>query len=157
MAQSLSVKDAWNAVALEERLELLARARGDGIVAGLVVALLIGAVAYGFDQVWLLAGSVAGAMLAMPIFASYSWRKNKPAVILSYLAVRAVARRYAYGYKVGDFSVIVIFRGTMRTIFASEADEALMRQRESVDFDTDTNPEKKVWICLIRGAIVCLS
>ncbi len=154
---SLSVKDAWNAVALEERLEMLARSRADGIIAGAVVALLIGAIAYGFDQVWLLAGSLAGALLAMPICASYSWRKNKPAVILSYLAVRSVARRYAYGYKVGDFSVILIFRGTMRQLFASDADEAMARQRESVDFDSNLNPDKKVWVCLMRGGLVCLS
>lgn len=156
-ATTLSVENAWNAVALEERIELISRAQAEGIVAAITYLLFIGAVAYGFDKIWVLAGGSVGTLLVIPLFASYSWRRTKPALILSYLAVRSVARRYAYGFNITDFDIVLIFRGRMEERFSSEEDEVIMRQRDDVDIDSPYEREKEVWICLMRGAIVILS
>jgi len=157
MSQALGIKEAWNAVALEERFEMIARSKAEGIVASGAFAFVMGSVAYGFDEIWLLVVAAAGAVLVMPLFASYSWRKNKPATIMAYLAVRSVARRYAYGYKISDFGVVLIFKGELEELYASEADEQLAAQKETVDFDSTRQRRKNVWLCLLRGGLVALS
>lgn len=156
-AGALSIKDAWNAVAVEERLELLARAKAEGIMAAFCCVLLMGSIAYGFDKIWVLAGGAVASLLVIPLFSSYSWRRNKPALILSYLAVRSVARRYAYGHRMADLDVILIFRGQMEQLFNSEEERQLAKQQETVDFDTHIERQKDVWICLMRGAVAVLS
>lgn len=155
---ALSIDDAWNAVALEERLELLSRSHADGILAGVACFALLGSIAYGFDEIYILAGGFIAAFFIVPLFMSYSWRRGKPALILAYLAVRTVARRYAYGYNMTDLDIILIYRGTMKEIYQNREEEEMIRQRQSVDFDSAGDGEtKSVWICLLRGAIVLLS
>lgn len=156
-AGAISVKDAWNAVALEERLELIARAKAAGIMAALLFMLMMGGIAYGFDQLWILALSCGGAVFVMQIFGSSSWRKNKPQAILSYLAARSVARRYAYGSNINDLNVVLIFKGFMHYQFQSAADEAMAHEHEAVELGSTFEKEKMVWIVLLRGAIVAMS
>ncbi|MFN8388663.1 MAG: hypothetical protein U0136_00060 [Bdellovibrionota bacterium] len=154
---ALSVDHAWNAVALEERLELLSRAHAHGILAGVASILLLGTIAYGFDEIYILAGGFLAAFFMVPMFMSYSWRRGKPAMILAYLAVRTVARRYAYGYNLSDLDIVLIYRGTMTEIYHDREEEELIRQRQQVDFTSTVESEKAVWICLLRGAVVILS
>lgn len=156
---ALRIDDAWNAVALEERLELLSRAHANGVAAGIATILLLGTIGYGFDQIYLLLVGIAVAFFSVPMFMSYSWRRAKPAVILAYLAVRTVARRYAYGYNLTDLDIILIYRGNMREVFDNRETEEMVKRQQEVSFDS-TNPDdmsKSVWICLLRGAVVLLS
>lgn len=155
---AFSVDDAWNTVALEERLDLLSRAHAHGIMAGLASFALLGTIAYGFDQIYVLAGGFVAAFFMVPMFTSYSWRRGKPALILAYLAARTVSRRYAYGHNLSDLDIVLIYRGVMREIFSDRVAEEMTRQRQDVDFDAPENiGYKNVWICLLRGAIVILS
>lgn len=156
---ALSVDDAWNSVALEERLELISRAQANGIFAAFITVLIVGTIAYGFDQIWLLAGGVAISPFVFSLFSSYSWRRGKPALILAYLAVRTVARRYAYGYNLNEIDIVLIYRGKMRELFSSKEEEEINKQRISVDFDGGAKLEsdKEVWVCLLRGGIILLS
>jgi hypothetical protein len=155
---ALSVDDAWNAVALEERLELLSRTHAHGILAGVACFLLLGTVAYGFDEIYLLFGGFIAAFFVVPMFMSYSWRRGKPALILAYLAVRTVSRRYAYGYNLSDLDIVLIYRGRMREIYRDREQEEMIRQRQEVDFTSaPDDDEKQVWITLLRGAVVLLS
>ncbi len=155
---AFSIDDAWNTVALEERLDLLSRAHAHGIMAGLASFFLLGSIAYGFDQIYILLGGFLAAFFLVPMFTSYSWRRGKPALILAYLAARTVSRRYAYGHNLSDLDIVLIYRGVMREIFANREDEELTRQRQSVDFDSaGADDDKPVWICLLRGAVVILS
>ncbi len=157
MAGSLSVNDAWHSVSLEERLELIARSQAYGIAAAMLSMLLMGTIAYGFDQIWLLAGGAALSVLVIPFFSDYSWRQDKPKLILNYLAVRSVARRYAYGYEIPDINIVLIFRGKMKHLFANKEEEELFKQSQEVDFYTNNSREKDVWICLLQSGIVILS
>lgn len=159
MARSglVSVDHAWQSVSLEERLELISRAHANGIVAMVCCVLLMGGIAYGFDEIWILAAGVAGSLFVFPLFSSYSWRREKPALILAYLAVRTVARRYAYGYDMPDIDIIFIYRARMKEVFSSKEEELFARQRERLDYDSVTTEHKDVWVVLLRGGIVILS
>lgn len=154
---TFSVDDAWSSVALEERLDLLARVQADGILAGFIALLIVGSIAYGFDEILLLALGSVSLFFIVPMVMSYSWRRDKPAVILAYLAVRAVARRYAFAYRVVDLDTVLIFRANMQEVFASKEEEETFLLRQEADFDTAFNLEKPVWLCLLRGAVVVLS
>lgn len=154
---TLSVDEAWNAVALEERLELVARAKGEGISAAVVFLLLIGSVAYGFDKIWLLAAGAGFSIFVMQSFSSHAWRRTKPQLILSYLAVRSMARRYAYGYKIEPLDIILIFRGHFQEHFRNQEEAELSKQKQQVDFGSTVEEQKDVWVCLLRGGVVMLS
>ncbi len=154
---NLSVDDAWNAVALEERLELVSKAQAHGLIGCTCSVLLIGTIAYGFDAIWLLWAGMATVPFVFPLFASYSWRRGKPALILAYLAVRAVARRYAYGYNLTDLDIVLIYRGTMKELFKTKEEEALSKHKQTIDFEAPVETDKLVWICLLRGGVLVLS
>lgn len=154
---ALSISHAWNSVALEERLELVSKCQADGIIASLVFAFMMGAVAYGFDKFFLLTVAIAGAILIMPMFSSYSWRKGKPALILQYLAARSIARRYAYGFNVSDLDIVLIFRGEMLEQFVSDEEEFAYRSTQEVDLEHSSARNIPVWVCLMRGGLVLMS
>lgn len=154
---SLSVEHAWNSVALEERIELISRAHGEGIVAAIAFIALMGSAAYGFDQIWILFGSFFGSMLVVPLFSSYCWRRGKPELILKYLAARSIARRYAYGCSITDLDIILIFRGFIEETFRNQEEELLRKSSESIDLDSPGKEIKEVWICLMRGGVVTMS
>ena len=152
-----SVEGVWNSVCLEERLELIASAQATGVIASLAALLLVGSIAYGFDQIWLLVAGVASSIFVFPLFSSYSWRRGKPALILAYLAVRAVGRRYAYGYHVDDLDIILIYRGQMKEVFADREQEELAKRTVGTEFEARVGEFRDVWIMLLRGAVVLLS
>lgn len=157
-ATPMTIDNAWNAVALEERLELLSRVHADGVMAGITTLLLMGTIGYGFDQISLLVFGFGAMFFTVPMFMSRTWRRAKPALILAYLAVRTMARRYAYGYNITDLDIILVYRGTLRELYKNRETEELVRQRQVVDFDAAPEEESRdVWICLLRGGVVILS
>lgn len=157
ISTSLSIKDAWNVVPVDERLELLARAQAEGLLAGGACLLMMGAIGYGFDIIWILAGGAVGAILVFPLFSSYSWRRTKPKAILEYLAARSVARRYAYEARCGDFDVVLMFKGLLERMYATEEEKHLAKQRSDLGEASHFDDAKEVWIVLMRGALAILS
>ncbi len=154
----LTVDDAWNAVALEERLELLSRVHADGVLAGIATILLMGTIGYGFNQISLLVAGFGMMFFTAPMFMSRTWRRAKPALILAYLAVRTMARRYAYGCGIMDLDIVLVYRGFFKEVYHNKEVEEILRQKQVVDFDSaPTEQLKQVWICLLRGAVVVLS
>ena len=154
---ALSENQAWNSVALEERIELISKSQADGVLASLVFLTLSGSIGYGFNQIWLLAAGALGAFLIIPLFTSRSWRKQKPAIIMSYLAARSVARRYAYGYGIRNLDIILIFRGFLEESYQSAEDKAFAQKDEYIDFESSIEGRKEVWICLLRGGVIAIS
>lgn len=153
----ISIDQAWQSVSLEERLELISRAQASGLMATMATMFLIGCMAYGFDKIWLLAVGVAASSFVYPLFSSFSWRTEKPALILAYLAVRTVARRYAFAYNVPDLDIVFIYRAEIRELFRDKAAEELARQELDVEIDTPVEATKTVWVVLMRGGVVFLS
>lgn len=154
---ALSVERAWNTVALEERLELISRSNAEGMVAAIGFVAFFGSVAYGFDEIWLLWASLIGALIISPLFASISWRRGKPELILKYLAARSVTRRYGYGSSIPDLDIVILFRGMMRDLYSSEEEASVLQQNEEVDLDNPQKGDREVWICLMVGGIIILS
>jgi hypothetical protein len=159
MARSagLSEENAWNSVALEERLELVSKCQADGLLAALAFTFMMGACAYGFDKIYLLLGSLFGAAIIMPMFSSYSWRKGKPALILNYLAARSMARRYGYTCNISDLDVVLIFKGETKQEFLDESaqlDHMVGKGEEMEDAAEGLLP---VWVCLLRGGVVLIA
>lgn len=154
--QLSAVDLAWHSVALEERLELVSRAQATGIVACIFAVIFIGCAGYGFDEIWVLAAGLGSCMFFFPLFSSYSWRRGKPGLILAYLAVKAMARRYAYSFNVQDLDIILIYRGRMKEVFSSREHEELAKQASGRDGDILATDSRDVWICLMRGGVVIL-
>ena len=159
MAKSaaLSEENAWNSVALEERLELVSKCQADGLIAALAFTFMMGAVAYGFDKIYLLFGSLFGAMIIMPMFSSYSWRKGKPALILNYLAARSMARRYGYTSNISELDVVLMFKGETKQEFLNETEQLDHLVGKGEDLDDVSDERMPVWVCLLRGGVVLIA
>ncbi len=157
MAVALRVEEAWNGVSVEERFELVARAKAHAFIVALAASFLFGAIAYGFDNIWLLCIALVVGSISMSISGGKFWRRHKSELILTYLAVRSVSRRYAYAYKIPAIDIILIFRGQIERLYSSEEEKVLARERENVGFDTISKQTNPVWICLLRGAVLVLS
>jgi len=155
-AETLSLEQVWQAVALEERLELVTKAKADGILAAVGFLLLIGSIAYGFDAILLLGLGSIFSILVVPIFSGYSWRRNKPILVLEYLAARTIARKFAQLSRFDDLGLYFIFRGQAKPVFASEEEEALVRQSDRVELDS-TDGFRDCWVCLLGGGLVVIS
>lgn len=158
MARSaINLKNAWNSVALEERLELLNSAKAHGIIAASASFFFIGAVAYGFDKVWLLVAASCSAFIVMPLFTNHSWRQGKSKLILSYLAARSIARKHAHNQRLDHLEILLLFRGKVHPQYASEEEAIIARQTSDVEIEGSNASGKDVWICLFKGGIVALS
>lgn len=156
-SSAINLKNAWNTVALEERLELLNSSKAHGIIAASASFFFIGAVAYGFDKVWLLIAASCSAFIVMPLFTNHSWRQGKSKLILSYLAARSIARRHAHNQRLDNLEILLIFRGKVHPQYDSEEEAILARQASDVEIEGSLAPSKDVWICLFKGGIVALS
>lgn len=138
----LNEDQAWNTVALEDRIDLMAKVQSQGLLAGTAFFLVIASIAYGLDQImWLLVG-LAVAFFTTPIFTSYNWRRERPALILAYLAVRALARRYIFAYRIYKNELYLIYRAKAWQVTADEIIE---------------KEAKDVWVCLFHGGLVVLA
>lgn len=156
-SESLSVQNAWNSVSLEERLELVSRCQANGLFGSLTFMVMIGAVAYGFDAFYMLALALGGALIVHPMFSSYTWRREKPALILQYLAARSICRRYAYGFNISDLDIILLFKGEMEKLFISEEEQLDHLTHQDVTLDTPAGNVIPVWVCLLHGGVVMIS
>jgi hypothetical protein len=153
----LLVDDIWQSVALEERLELISKCQASGMIAAIVNLFVVGSIAYGFDKISLLAAAVAGSFFVFPLFSSYTWRNGKPSIILAYLAVRTLARRYAYSFDFSNLDIMLIYKGHAKQIFSSKEEEELFLQKQKVDINFKGHVCKPVWIVLLRGGVIILS
>ncbi len=158
-ASAPSIEDAWNSVALEERLELVAQCQAQGVHAALCFALYMSCIAYGFDQIFFLLFALAGSFLVFPVYAAKKWRQAKPALIMRYLAAHAVCRRYAYGLKFSNYNLVLLFRATLHEQFTNPEQEQLhlAKRGKELGVDLGNNDPIDVWVALLRGGVVILS
>ncbi len=154
---SLVIEDIWNSVALEERVELIARSQASGIMAATVSLFLVGTISYGLDEIYLLIVAFASSFFVFPLFSSQTWRTGKPSLILAYLAVRTVSRRYAHAFDIPNIDIILIYKGMMEEMFQSKEEEEIFKQKQTVDFETNLEGARSVWVVLMRGGVVVLS
>ncbi len=155
-SSSLAVDEIWQSVSLEERLELISRSQASGLIASLVTVFMVGSIAYGLDKISLLVVAFGCAFFTFPLFSSHTWRTGKPSLILAYLAVRTVARRYAYGFDLPNIDIILIYRAKMQPLFAT-TEEEYAHNKKNFDSGSSTRSETPVWVVLMRSGILLLS
>lgn len=155
---SLNIENAWQSVALEERIELISVAQAHGIKAALACMLVTFSIAYGRDEIFLLPFGLMMAFLLVPIYASRCWRSRKPQIIMSYLAARSVARRYGFVFRIKDLDILLIFKGTITPIYKDAEERRARLEMQDIDLESSPGSEKKeCWIALLRGAVVAFS
>lgn len=118
--------EVWRSIPPEEKFSYMAKAHAGGVVAsiyGMVLAITFALV----FQSWMLVYLSCFLIPAVFQIVSYHrWRKLKPELILSYLAARSVARRFAFKNNAKDFSVLLLFRAELREM--SEKDESEVKK-----------------------------
>ena len=148
MAESaLTVKDIWESVSPEERQALFKRSQASGHIAGVTILFLVTAIAIGFEEPWLILAGLLSSYLVVPFAAGHKWRKFKPQIILAYLAVRTVARRYGLANRFKQLDSILTFRSTLKhtTRMRIERNEELPEW------------EDEVWVSLLNGGLIIIS
>ncbi len=152
---NISINNVWSSISNEEKEGLLARAQASGIIASLVFISFTTFAAIDFNQYWLILAGVFSSIIIIPLFANSTWRTEKTAKILRYLAVRSVARRYAYGFGLRRLEITSLMQGHLQLI------EGLPDMPvDSADFDIKQflkNEKKPVWICLLQSGLVVIS
>lgn len=153
----ISIDSAWSSISLEERLSLVVRCQAHGVKCALIVAAYSSAIAYGFDEIWLLSASLLIAFMTMPVAAAKTWRKEKPKLILQYLAVRSLSRRYAVGLNYSDISPVILFRGALADLDSeSSNDTPTSKGTRSPQTIKPAVDPVNVWVCLLRSGLVVL-
>lgn len=155
---SLAIEDIWNSVALEERLELISKSQASGILAAVTSMFVVGSIGYGLDNIWFLLVAGATGFFIFPLFSSQTWRTGKPSMILAYLAVRTVARRYAHGFDLPNIDIVLIYRGSFEEIFENPEEHELQIQSTPLNLEeVQDKKDREAWIILMRGGIIVLS
>ena len=153
----LNIDHAWQSVTLEERLELLQRAQANGFMASALATLVIGSVAYGLDQIWLLFFGAGMSLFFFPMFSRYTWSREKPTLILAYLAARSMSRRFAYAYNIPDINTLFIYRAQLKELFIDAEQSQKILGKDDFSLDNQSEEFKDVWVILMRGGLVVLS
>lgn len=102
--------EVWRSIPPEEKFSYMAKAHASGVVAslyGLVLALTFALVFQSWMLVYLSCFLIPAVF---QIVSFHRWRKLKPELILSYLAARSVARRFAFKNNAKDFTVLFMIR-----------------------------------------------
>lgn len=155
-SSSLAVDEIWQSVSLEERLELISKSHASGLISSIVTIFMVGSIAYGLDKISLLVVAFGCAFFTFPLFSSHTWRTGKPSLILAYLAVRTVARRYAYGFDLPNIDIILIYRAKMKPLYNSTEEEYSHKKR-NFDSESSKSSSVPVWVVLMRSGILLLS
>ncbi len=143
--------EVWRQVPPEEKLELMARAHGKGLLAALLAVVVGATCAAALMQPWLLWAALLGSPLFFQYASGKAWRNLKPAIMLRYLAARSAARRYAFAGKSKDLSLSLLFRGTLERLYAeNEVEKKILAIAED-------NKQTEVWIALFEDIIVMMS
>lgn len=148
---SLDDNEIWRQIPPEEKFEIMARAQSEGVLTALIVIIVFSTLAVGFKLDWLMWGSLVAAPLIFQLAAGKAWRHLRPKLMLEHLAVRAVARRYAFTAKSNNLTLNLVFRGTWSEIYSEE------KMQEQLQATFDRTHKAEVWIALFQDTIVVLT
>jgi hypothetical protein len=148
--ENIDSNELWRKIPVEEKLDLVAAAHGQGILTFFSIIWLSAAFAIALQLPWVFWGSFLFAPFGFQFAAGRRYKRSKPAIMLSYLAARSVARRFAYSLNHDDLTLRLLFRGyAYRSISAQENLEGAN--------DPDAHRRFPVWIALFGGSMVVLA
>lgn len=148
--ERIDARELWRYIPPEEKIDLLNRVHGQGILAALISVVVASTCAVGLQLTWLLWGSILIAPLVFQFTAGRAWRDLKPRLMLEYLAARSCARRLAFVQNSRSLTAELIFRATATEHFEeSEVQEAL-------EASLQNQQEEKVWVALFSDVVVVM-
>ncbi len=143
-------QDIWRTIPPEEKFQLIARSHSRGASVSISVIIVCCTLAVALQMQWLIWLGVAMMPFSFQFAASRSWRGVKGRMMLEYLAVRSVARRFGYATKATDLGIQMLIRATIKEEYQSENDslDAAFSMLERA------NNDAAMWIGLLSSAIV---
>lgn len=146
----IDAKELWRYIPPEEKIDLLNRSHGQGILAALIAIIVAGTCAVGLQLTWLLWGSFLTAPLVFQFAAGRAWRDLKPRLMLEYLAARSCARRLAFVQNSRTLTAELIFRGTAKEQVAADPLAEVLATLDQSD------QEEAVWIALFSDVVIVM-
>lgn len=148
--EKFDATELWRLIPPEEKIDLLSRSHGSGILSALTVIVIGATLAVGLQIQMLLWGSLLLSPILFQIAAGKKWKTLRPKMMLEYLAVRTVSRRFAFMLNSRELNPKLIFRGRCQEVFEEDDVQATL----AAAFDHVA--ERDVWIALFTDAIVVM-
>jgi hypothetical protein len=147
LAMAIDPTDIWPSIPPEEKVQLMNRAQARGVGYALLVIVVACTLAICLQDDWLMWGSIIGSPLVYQAAAGKAWRDLRPRIILEYLAARSAARRYAFSNASKDLTLLLMFRGELKTEYPDQpAGEG-----------TPLADQEHVWIALFSDTLVIMA
>lgn len=143
-----NVDELWRKITPEAKINALNKSHSSGVFAALISVIIAGTVAIGLKINFIFWCILLLTPITFQFFSSRSWRNIKPSLILQYLAVRSVVRRFAFIAQAKNLEPEIIFEGTATVEPANPIDI------EEVTEMIHNHEEFPVWIALFLDTIV---
>jgi hypothetical protein len=142
------IKQAWQKVPTGERRELATRANLKGAQACLLAVLFAGTLAFCFKEPTVLLALLAFIPVFYQVVATREWLEGKPRIAITYFVAEKTATQYARHYRVSDYSVRLLFKGTLSAPVPEPLDPA----------PPGYTPKKpSVWVALFYDRLLMFS
>ncbi len=143
-----NVDDLWRKITPEAKIDALNKSHTNGIFAAIISVIIGATVAIGLKINFIFWTVLILAPITFQFFSSRSWRNIKPSLILQYLAVRSVVRRFAFIAQAKSLEPEIIFNGTVTIEPANPVDI------EGVTHMIHNNEKVPVWVALFVDTII---
>lgn len=142
------IKQAWQKVPTGERRELATKANLKGAQACLLAVIFAGTLAFCFKEPTVLLALLAFIPVFYQVVATREWLEGKPRIAITYFVAEKTATQYVRRYRVSNYSVRLLFKGTLIAPVLEPLDPAL----------PDHTPSKPVvWVALFSDRLLMFS
>lgn len=160
---ALTDLEIWREIPPEEKLEIMSRSQASGITASSLSVIVCATLAIALQHPWVFWSAIIFAPFTFQFTSNKSWRALRPSMVLQYLAVRSVSRRYAYSAAHSkDLALRCVFPATAwRDLSLEEADpedeDKINKLKNS--FGSTQNEQKvyPAWVALFTDAVTIIT
>lgn len=142
------IKHSWQKVPTGERRELASKASLKGVHACLLALIFGTTLAFCFKQPTVLLALLAFVPVFYQVVATREWLERKPRVAITYFVAEKTATRYAHHYRVSDYSVRLLFKGTLAAPTLEPLDPSVPGYAPS---------KSSVWVALFYDRLIMFS
>ncbi len=143
--------EVWRQIPPEEKLAMMNNAHATGVLATVISLIILCTIAVGLNLSWLMWGSFMTAPFVFQFASGKRWRALRPKTMLEYMAAKSAARRFAYAAGSKDMRVVLMFRGTLETVFDDD------HRTEELEAQIADHKQAEVWIALFADCIIMMS
>jgi hypothetical protein len=153
--ERINHQEFWNCIPLEEKLLIMHRAQGSGVIYAMMVILGASGVAIGYKFMFVFWGSVLIAPIVYKLVSNGCFKQHQSQLMLLYLGARSAVRRYAYRYNSVDLTLELLLRGTL-LIVREPITEGSEPSKDEEVLDSRKNDLIPVWIALFCDTVVVI-